>query len=286
MKSQIFFFYIVFLANNLFSQEKENNTIKKNTLYFEFYQPIQTPAIKVSYNGERLLIPSDKYSRSRFSKSLGLCFDRELKYHIILRPRLGLTIIKVKETNLSNLETFNSGSPSIPNTSRQLEQKKTYNQKHLNFFFGIAKRFKLINRLKIDIGGDLVTIIYLNSKLYHYTAFTTFLQNTETIVSKDENWVNIKYGKLYCFGIGPYLKPTYYFSNNLAISLEAQIYFNNTFSKDVTTFEEHGKNWNNGITNGGYPYLFENKTKHESRYNFSQWGLSRLSPLIRVGYNF
>jgi hypothetical protein len=286
MRNRSLLIFIIFTAVNVFAQKRENSEIKKNTLYFEFYQPIQTPSMREFYNDEWLLTPSNKYSRHYFSNSIGLCFEREFKNNIILRPRLGITIRKVKETNATDLDTNNSGSIGFPPTSRLYEEKYTYNQNHINIFLGVAKRFTLINRLKLDIGVDLTTIIYLSGKTDYYSVRTTYLKNTENIVGEEEYWWTNKVGKAYCIGIGPYIKPTYYFSKNIAVSLEVQMFFTNTFSKDKSTFDDRYKYWVDESINNGLAYSSETKSKSETKYDFSQWSWSRLSPLIRIGYNF
>lgn len=286
MKKLTLLLSIMLLTLTAFAQKKEIVEPKKNTLYFEFYQPIQTPSMREFYNDEWLLTPSNKYKRHYFSNSFGICFEHEFKNNIIVRPRLGLTIRKVKESNIANLDTNNSGSIGFPPTARLFEEKYNYNQNHINIFLGIAKRVNLFNRLKLDIGADFATILYLNGKTDYYSVWTTYAKNTENVLGEEEYWWANKVGKAYCIGVGPYIKPTYYFRNNIAISFEIQMYFTNTFSKDKSTFDDHYKQWLDESMNGGIPYSREYKTKNETEYNYSQWSWTRFSPLVRIGYSF
>lgn len=279
MRTKLYFFLALLLVDNMFAQKNNGNEGKKNTIYLEFYQPIQTPSLREFYNDEWLLTPSNKYKRHYFSNSFGICYERVFKNNIVLRPRLGMTFRSVKEENFT--DKFYNGSEDVT-----FEEKYDYNQKHINLFLGLAKRLTIINKLNLDLGIDLSSVFYLNGNTTYYGAYTYYWTNTPDIKGRDERWWTNKVGKAYCFGVGPYLKPEYNFPNNISISIELQMYFMYSLSKDESLFTSRNKVWLVPEANGGEDYLYDVSGDSKTKYNFSQWSWSRLSPLIRIGYKF
>lgn len=278
MKKLILLFLIGFITDFSFAQE-EGNFNKNNSIYVEFYQPIQTPSLREFYNDEWILTPANKFTRHYFSNSVGVCYERVFKNNIIFRPRFGMTFRKLTERNFTN--KYNTGNQDIT-----IEEKYDYNQKHINLFLGLAKRLPLIKHFNLDLGVDLTSVFYLNGNTTYYSGITYYWPNTNDIFGGDETWWTNKVGKAYCVGVGPYIKPEYVFSNNLSISAEVQMYFMYSGSHDKSTTTNRNRVWLDPSANGGLSYLLDNSSNGETKYDFGQWSWSRLSPLIRIGYKF
>lgn len=276
MKKITLLIIIVFLSDTLYCQVSE---YKKNSIYLEFYQPIQTPSLREFYNDEWMLIPSNKYLRHYFSNSVGLCYEKVLKNNIVIRPRFGMTFRNLKEENSTD-KFFNSSEDVIYN------EKYDYNQKHINLFLGLAKRLQIVNHFNLDLGLDISSVFYLNGNTEYYGGYTYYWTGTSEVKGADEYWWTNKVGKASCYGIGPYIKPEYYFSNNLSISVEIQMFFMYSVSKDESTTTSQHRTWWDPNANGGIPYLLEESSEGKTEYDFGQWSWSRLSPLIRIGYKF
>lgn len=279
MKTKIIFFLALLLADNITAQKNNGNENKKNTIYLEFYQPIQTPSLREFYNDDWMLTPSNQYKRHYFSNSFGISYERVLKNDIILRPRFGMTIRTLKEEN--HTDKFFNGAEDVTYI-----EKYDYKQKHINAFLGIAKKMQIVKHFNIDLGVDLAYIQYLNGNTNFYSAYTYYWTDTPDIKGGDEYWWTNKVGKAYCFGIGPIFKPEYVFTNNLSVSLEAQMYFMCSTSKDKSTITSRQRTWFDPAANGGLDYLRDVSGNSETKYDFMQWSWSRLSPLIRIGYKF
>lgn len=276
MKIVTLIFLTIFIVSDYFAQVPES---KKNSIYLEYYQPIQTPSLREFYNDEWILTPSNKYTRHYFSNSIGISYERLLKDNIVIRPRFGMTFRKLKEENIT--DKFFNGAEDVT-----YKENYDYNQKHINLFVGIAKRLRIANHFNLDLGLDLASVLYLNGNTTYYGGYTYYWTGTSDIKGGDEYWWTNKVGTASCYGIGPYIKPEYSFSNNLTISVEIQMYFMYSMSKDVSTTTSQHRTWLDPNANGGIPYLLEESSEGKTEYDFSQWSWSRLSPLIRIGYKF
>lgn len=279
MKTLLTFLLTLLLFLPSIAQDDKNKENKSNAIYLEFYQPIQTSSLREFYNDDWLLTPSNIYSRHYFSNAIGICYERVLKNNIIICPRVGITIRTVQETNFT--DKFNNGSEDVT-----VEEKFSYKQNHINMFFGIAKRLSIVNKFSIDLGAEIASVIYLNGNSSYYSIFNYYAPNTSDLIVGDERWWTNKVGKAYCFGIGPYIKPEYSFSGNISVSLELQMYFMYSMSKDKSTITDRHKTWLDPSVNGNIPYLVDYSSSSATQYDFRQWAWSRLSPLIRLGYKF
>ena len=278
MKTKIIFLSVILLVDQLSAQKNNDNENKKNAIYLEFYQPIQTPSLREFYNDEWILTPSNKYTRHYFSNSVGIAYERVFKNNIIFRPRFGMTFRKLSEKNFT--EKYNTGNQDITIT-----EQYNYNQKHINLFLGFGKRLSIVKHLNLDLGIDLSSVLYLHGNTEYYSIIDYYLPYTWDHVGEQEDWWTNKVGKAYCFGVGPYIKPEYVFSNNISISLELQMYFMYSVSKDKSIITSRQRVHWDETSPIGYS-LMDNSSTGKTEYDFGQWSWSRLSPLIRMGYKF
>jgi hypothetical protein len=93
--------------------------------------------------------------------------------------------------------------------------------------------------------------------------------------------VSDRIGKIYSFGIGPVFKPQYNITKNLVVSAELQVYFMKTFTNDKSTRLEISDELiqPNNITQHVELY-------GDIKYDVNQWNWTKVSPLIRIGYQF
>lgn len=257
-----------------FSQKNsEKPSTKKNTISIEFYQPIQN-SLREFYNDEWILNPSNDYSRNAFSNAFGISYER-IKNDVVFRARLGITIRDVKEHTYYSDMNLDFGIKSTIN------QDYTYSQNHINAFVGIAKRIHIANRFDIDFGIDLAAIKYLegnghlNYKLIQKNISDNSFSYSQMITVDD------KIGTIQSVGLGPIFKPQYKIFENMVVSMELQIFFMNTFSNDKSTRKE--------ISDIAFPEgnFYENtELNNEINYDVNQWSWTKVSPLIRIGYEF
>jgi len=272
------FFFLLLISIGINSQElKKPETKKKNTISIEFYQPIQN-SIREFYNDDWVLntYPTEKnnYSRSSFSNAFGISYER-IKDNTVFRVRLGITIRDIKEHQ--DFETLNT----TDNYSTDLNQSFKYNQNHINIFVGVAKRIHLANNFDFDFGIDLASINYLEGKGdYSYSVYQETISDNMPLYEQTIT-VSDRIGKIYSFGIGPVIKPQYNITKNLVVSAELQVYFMKTFTNDKSTRLEISDELiqPNNIT--------QHVELHgDIKYDVNQWNWTKISPLMRIGYQF
>jgi hypothetical protein len=257
----------------IISVELLGQTEKVNSIYLEYYQPIQTPAMREFYNDEWILTPGIEYKRHYFSNAFGLCYEIAMKNNIILRPRIGMTIRSLDETNLTKI--WNGQDTA------QFDEVYKYRQNQINCFVGVGKRLPIFKNFNIDCGLDIAFIYYGHGNTNYYSKWSTIDTNGILQLDTEETWWTNKVGTAYAIGVGPYIKPEYQLAKNFIISLEVQFYYLWSFSKDKSVIEtRHRFNYNQ------VGYYEETNSKAYTNYDFSQWSWSRLSPLIRIGYRF
>jgi len=272
------FCFLLLISLGVNSQElKKPETKKKNTISIEFYQPIQN-SIREFYNDDWVLntYPTEKnnYSRSSFSNAFGISYER-IKDNTVFRVRLGITIRDIKEHQ--DFETLNT----TDNYSTDLNQSFKYNQNHINIFVGVAKRIHLANNFDFDFGIDLASINYLEGKGdYSYSVYQETISDNMPLYEQTIT-VSDRIGKIYSFGIGPVFKPQYNITKNLVVSAELQVYFMKTFTNDKSTRLEISDELiqPNNITQHVELY-------GDIKYDVNQWNWTKVSPLIRIGYQF
>jgi hypothetical protein len=272
------FCFLLLISLGVNSQElKKPETKKKNTISIEFYQPIQN-SIREFYNDDWVLntYPTEKnnYSRSSFSNAFGISYER-IKDNTVFRVRLGITIRDIKEHQ--DFETLNT----TDNYSTDLNQSFKYNQNHINIFVGVAKRIHLANNFDFDFGIDLASINYLEGKGdYSYSVYQETISDNMPLYEQKIT-VSDRIGKIYSFGIGPVFKPQYNITKNLVVSAELQVYFMKTFTNDKSTRLEISDELiqPNNITQHVELY-------GDIKYDVNQWNWTKVSPLIRIGYQF
>ncbi|NNT73171.1 hypothetical protein HKT18_13175 [Flavobacterium sp. IMCC34852] len=269
---------LILIACNISAQETTKpETKKKNTISIEFYQPIQN-SLREFYNDDWLLstYPTERnnYSRNSFSNAFGISYERT-KNDVVFRARLGITIREIKEHQ--DFEYINTNE----NTKININQNYHYSQNHINVFVGIAKRIHLANNFDFDFGIDLASVYYLEgSGDYDYDSHITNLIDNSTF-SHQIITVEDRIGKIYGFGLGPVFKPQYAITKNLVVAAELQVYFMKTFTNDKSTRVE---------TSDYYvpsqDYSEHTKLYGDINYDVNQWNWTKVSPLIRIGYQF
>ena len=273
----ILLFITLSVTSKAFCQKSlEKSTTKKNAISIEFYQPIDN-LLKPFFDFESLF--GNDYSvnnndkRSSFSSAFGISYER-IKNDVVFRPRLGISI-----TN--NSEKKNYTSINIAEDYRtDVNQKDNYTQNHINLFVGVAKRIHVNNKFSIDCGFDLASIFYLKGKGdYDYSLQRTKISDNSWISNQTIN-VNDRIGPITSLGIGPLFKPQYTICKNVVVSMEFQVYFMKTFSSGISTREEMSD------TNS-FPDNHEHiELSGEINYHINQWNWTKVSPLVRIGYEF
>jgi len=275
MKNTIYIF-ILLLTFKAKSQEQKELPNYKNTISLEFYQPFQNN-IREFYNDEWILSyePSEKnnYSRNAFSNAFGISYERILK-NLIIRTRFGFSIREIEESY--SFIDINQEEDFITNLTKDY----SYRQIHINSLIGVAKRVKLVNSFDFDFGIEFAFVQYkkANGNYKYYLTQNTISDNR--FLFAQNIYVNDQFGSIQSIGLGPILKPQYYFSDRLVVSAEFQVYFMKTFTNDKTTrIETSYSTFEDGS--------FENiELSQEINYNVNQWNWTKISPLIRVGYKF
>ncbi|MFN3753622.1 hypothetical protein [Flavobacterium sp.] len=272
------YFFIVLISYTASAQETiKPKAKKKNTISIEFYQPIQN-SLREFYNDDWLLSPylteKNNYSRNAFSNAFGISYER-IKHDVVFRTRLGLTIRDIKEH--LDFEAFNIDE----NIKTTVNNNYTYTQNHINVFVGIAKRIHLANNFDFDFGIDLASVYYLEGKGdYNYNLYQESTLDNSPLYEQNIT-VNDRIGNISSFGLGPVFKPQYNFSENWVVSAEFQVYFMKTFSNNKSTRLE--------ISDVSVPN--QNINEHvevygDVKYDVKQWNWTKISPLLRIGYQF
>lgn len=277
-KSIAIILFSFFLFSIVYSQDvPEKARVKKNSFSIEFYQPIDN-LVKPFYNVESLFgtdfILDNYNSRNSFLSAIGFSYER-IQNDIVFRPRLGISIINSKDhydnINYNNSEDYKS----------IINQNNHYTQKHINLFIGIAKRTHFNQRFSIDCGLDLASIFYLKgSGDYDYYVQQVKISDN-TPISNQLITVNDKIGQTASFGIGPIIKPQYTISKSIQVSMELQVYFMGTFSKGTTSRVETSNVYT--FANNSTDY---SEVKGSVYYSINQWNWTKISPLLRIGYEF
>lgn len=254
----------------------EKPTAKKNAISVEFYQPIQN-SMREFYNDDWIVstYPTEKnnYSRNSFSNAFGISYER-LKKNNVFRVRLGVTIRDIKEHE--DFVNFNERDDFSTNVSQDF----TYKQNHINFFVGVAKRIHIATNFDLDLGIDLASVYYLRAKsLYDYNIYQQTISDDrflhQQIITAED-----RIGNMYGLGLGPVFKPQYAITKNLIVAAELQVYFMTTFTNDTSTHKEISDNRDPLY---GLEHLEFTGDVH---YDVNQWNWTKISPLIRIGYQF
>jgi|SRR6218665_2949149 len=267
----------VLVMNIAFSQDKiERPKTKKNAISLEFYQPVQN-TIGEFYNDQWILstYPTEKnnYSRKSFSNAFGISYER-VQNDLVYRVRLGITIRDAKEHQ--DFESINT----VQNFKAQITQDYSYKQNHINAFIGIAKRINVAKNFNLDLGVDLASVYYSKGKGTYY--YDNYQENTvdNSLLYRQTAISNDKIGNMYAFGLGPVLKPQYTISQNWFVAAEFQVYFMTTFTNDTT--RRHSVNYTTNSNNASV----RTEVDGEVKYDVNQWNWTKISPLIRIGYEF
>lgn len=268
----------LFSVSTAFCQNTPEKTkSKKNAISIELYQPVDI-LVKPFYDFESLFgndyTLNNYNARNSFSSAIGISYER-IQNDVVFRQRLGVSIINSKN-HTNNLEYNNAEDyKSIINRNDH------YTQNHVNLFIGIAKRAHLNQRFSIDCGLDLAGIFYLKGRGdYDYDVQRIKISDNTPII----NYVlsaNDRVGQTVSLGIGPIIKPQYTICKNIVVSMELQVYFVRTLSNGTTSRVE---------TSDTY-YFADNSNEHfevkgDINYHINQWNWTKISPLMRIGYEF
>lgn len=277
-KSVISILLSIVSASTVFSQNaSEKQKSKKNAISIELYQPIDN-LVKPFYDFESLFgndyTIKNYNSRNSFSSAIGISYER-IQNDVVFRSRLGISIINNKDHNYNITYNYVEDYKSIIN------QNDHYTQNHINLFIGIAKRIHFNDRFSIDCGFDLASIYFLKGRGdYDYHIQQVRISDNSSISNQTIN-VNDRIGPMTSLGIGPIIKPQYTIYKNIVVSMELQVYFMRTLSDGIASREEISD------TN----VFAENYHEHvdlygEINYHINQWNWTKVSPLIRIGYQF
>ncbi|MFT5820879.1 MAG: hypothetical protein ACI8ZM_002127 [Crocinitomix sp.] len=251
---------------------------KKNSLFVEFYSPIQTPSLSLFYNDNWVLQQwhESTVKRRYFSNAVGIGYERVFNNNLIIRPRIGLTFRNIFESTYLN--TYDNGYKNVAYA------EYTYTQRHINIFLGLAKRIKLHERVNLDLGFELSQVTYLDAENNYYSKTDHFQRYVSTAHQTSEVIGSIELGKAFIFGIGPYIKPEYHFNDKLLISMEMQIYFSMSYSKAAHRVD--GKSVQTvypAVEGSPFEYPIPDQ---DFEIDLLQWNWTKISPLIRLGYKF
>lgn len=271
---KIYILLFLLFCNLINSQNQNiNQNIKKNSIAIEFYKPIENSLpefYNYNYGFGNSINGINNYSKNKLSNSFGISYERLCDNNIIFRPRIGLSIIKDNESQLSEELTENPTKYS---------KEYIYKQNNLNIFIGIAKRIDLTKKITIDLGLDLASIYYSKGSGNYKSIQTQKDLNTGDIYKQEINVIS-EMGKVYSFGIGPYIKPEITLWTDFTLSFEMQVYFLKTISNDQSRQLEISDQYTNDIN-------FEHSELETLvNNNFKFWEWTKISPLIRIGYKF
>ena len=264
---------VLFLLNiSTFSQNKYSLENKKNSISIEFYKPIEKSFNELNFDyGFGASIPGiNNYSKEGVSNSFGLSYERICNNNIIFRPRIGLSITKTNENQLSE---------ELIENPTKYSKEYIYKQNNLNIFIGIAKRINLTKKITLDLGLDLASIYYSEGSGNYKFIQTQKDLNTGDIYKQEINIIG-EMGKVYSFGIGPYIKPEVSIFTDFTLSFEMQVYFLRTISDDQSYLTETSNQYLNDE-------VFEQvELKRIVNNNIKLWEWTKFSPLLRLGYKF
>jgi hypothetical protein len=255
----------------------EKRKTKKNTFSIELYQPVDN-LVKPFYDFESLFgidtnVDSNNSANS-FSSAIGISYER-IQNDVVFRPRLGISFINSK--NHSNHVSINSAE----DYKSILNQNDHYSQNHINLFIGIAKRIHLNDRFSIDCGFDLASIYYLKGRGdYDYNIQQVKISDNSPIANQTIN-VNDRIGPIVSMGIGPIIKPQYTIYKNIVVSMELQVYFMRTVSNGTASRQQIS--YSNVFAENYSEYI---DVYGEINYHINQWNWTKISPLLRIGYQF
>jgi hypothetical protein len=273
--NKINLFLAIFSCNFISAQNKNiEQNFKRNVISIEFYGPIEN-SLPEFYNfnygfGNSTNLGINNYSKNKLSNSFGISYERICDNNIIFRPRIGLSITNTNENQLN--EDFE------PNPT-EYSKEYTYKQTNLNYFIGIAKRINLAKKITLDLGLDLASIYYSKGSGNYKSVQTQKYLNTGDVFKQEIN-VTSEMGKVYSFGIGPYLKPEIILFTNFTLSFEMQVYFLKTISDEQSSQLEISDKYLNGVN---FEHI-ELNTIVNNDLKFWEW--TKVSPLLRFGYKF
>lgn len=276
MKKKFLLLSVLITCKALSQDLVKSKVEKKNTISFEFYQPIQNN-IREFYNDDWLLSYSNgvknNFSRKAFTNAFGICYER-INNEVVFRTRFGLSIRDIKEHQSSEQIITEQNIKNFYN------QDYRFTQNHLNLFFGIAKRASILNNFYVDFGIDIASVFYLKGRGNY--EFYTYNKNTldDSIVEQQLINVKDKIGNIYSFGIGPVFKPQYEILNNLIVSAEIQVFFMKTFTNETSRRVEISDREYLGVN------IEHIEIIQDIKYDINQWNWTKVSPLIRIGYQF
>ena len=251
----------------------QNKNFKRNSISIEFYKPIENSLpefYNYNYGFGNSINGINNYSKNKLSNSFGISYERICDNNIIFRPRIGLSIIKTNENQLSE---------ELVENPNKYSKEYTYKQNTLNVFIGIAKRINLTKKITLDLGLDLTSLYYSKGSGNYKSSQTQRDLNTGDIYRQDISVIS-EMGNVYSFGIGPYIKPEVTIFTDFTLSFEMQVYFLRTISNDQSSQLEISDQYMNDIN-------FEHtELKTLVNNNFKIWEWTKISPLLRFGYKF
>jgi hypothetical protein len=266
---------LTLLFCNFINAQNKNNeqNFKRNSISIEVYKPIENSLgefYNYDYGFGNSIIGLNNYSKNKFSNSFGISYERICANNIIFRPRIGLSITKTNENQLSE---------ELIENPTKYSKEYVYEQNNLNIFIGIAKRINLTKKITLDLGLDLASIHYSKGSGNYKQIQTQKDLNTGDIY-KQEIKVISEMGKVYSFGIGPYIKPEVTIFTDFTLSFEMQVYFLKTISNDQSFQSEISDQYKNDIN---FEHI-EQKTLVNNNLKFWEW--TKITPLLRFGYKF
>lgn len=265
---------VILICNFISAQNKSNEqNFKRNSISIEFYKPIENSLSEFynfNYGFGNSINGINNYSKNKLSNSFGISYERICINNIIFRPRIGLSRTKTNE---------NQFSEELVDNPKKYTKEYIYKQNNLNIFVGIAKRIDLTKKIKLDLGLDLASIYYSKGS-GNYKSIQTQKDINNGDTYKQEINIISEMGKVYSFGIGPYIKPEVSIFTDFTLSFEMQVYFLRTISSDQSFQLEISDQYTNDIN------FDHNELKTLINNNFKFWEWTKISPLLRLGYKF